>query len=189
MLLYELIVKHVNCTLSGISERAHSHEKRDARLDSFEIPSEPLEPTEVESSSSSITVSWDAPKKGSKKIVNYEIKYKECNKRDDKWLPVVTETSRNTYTIADLKCGTDYDIKVRIVNENGVEGSFSATIKLSTRISLAKSLQLNAKKIKGGNLSVYKLPLHQCRKWINHKAKTRKCAFGKSLWCKKKSRN
>ena len=45
---------------------------------------------------------------------------------------------------------------------------------------------MNAKKIKGGNLSVYKLPLHQCRKWINHKAKTRKCAFGKSLWCKKK---
>jgi hypothetical protein len=51
-------------------------------------------------------LAWNPPEKGLKCIDSYEIKYKQCNTRKaEKWIPVVTETSRGTITVPDLKCG------------------------------------------------------------------------------------
>ena len=99
-----------------------------------------------------------------------------------KWIPVVTETSRRTITVQDLRCGTDYEFKVRAVTEDGEEGPFSPTLKISTKMSLEKSIQCDAKKIKNGNPSVFKLPLVESRDTTNFKAKTRKYTFGKYLY-------
>jgi hypothetical protein len=54
-----------------------------------------------------------------------------------KWIPVVTETSRGSIIVLDLKCGTEYELKVRAVNKDGDEGPFSPTLKMSTKMSLA----------------------------------------------------
>jgi hypothetical protein len=78
-----------------------------------------------------------------------------------------------------LKRGTDYEFKVRAVNKDGDEGPFSPKLKMSTKVSLAKSIQLDAKKIKNGNPSLFKLPLYENEATTNFKAKTRKCIYGK----------
>ena len=91
----------------------------------------------------------------------------------------MTETSRRTIIVTDLKCGTDYEFKVRAVNKDGEEEPFSPKLKISTKMSLAKAIQLDAKKIRNGNPSVFKLPLFESRGTTNFKAKTRKCTFGK----------
>lgn len=148
--------------------------------DSLEIPSEPGQPIGIDSSSNSVELAWNPPEKGLKCIDSYEIKYKQCNTRKaETWIPVVTEKSRRTITVPDLKCGTDYEFKVRAVNKDGDEGPFSPKLKMSTKMSLAKTIQLDAKKIRNGNPSVFKLPLFDSRTATNFKAKTRKCTFGK----------
>ncbi|CAC5401695.1 TTN [Mytilus coruscus] len=131
--------------------------------DYSELPSEPGDLIEIESSSNSISLAWNAPRQGSNYVDHYEIKYKTCNKRGAKWIPVVTETSRRTITVTDLKCGTDYEFRIRAVNEDGDEGPFGTTAKFSTRLSLAKSVQIGATKIKDGNPNIYKLPLYQLK--------------------------
>ena len=151
--------------------------------DSMEIPSEPGKPIGIDSSSNSVELAWNPPEKGLKCIDIYEIKYKQCNTtKAEKWIPVVTETSRGTITVPDLKCGTDYEFKVRAVNKDGDEGPFSPKLKMSTKMSLAKSIQLDAKEIKKGNPAVFKLPLFESRATTNFKAKTRKCTFGKYFY-------
>jgi hypothetical protein len=58
----------------------------------------------------------------------------------------VTETSRGTITVPDLKCRTDYEFKVRAVNKDGDEGPFSPKLKMSTKMSLAKWMQRKSKR-------------------------------------------
>ena len=160
-----------------------SPEMLETSSDSLEIPSEPGQPIGIDSSSNSVELAWGQPEKGLKCIDSYEIKYKQCNTRKaEKWITVVTETNRRTIIVPDLKCGTNYEFKVRAVNENGEEGPFSPNLKVTTRVSLAKSIQLEAKKINNGNPSVFKLPLFKSRDTTNVKAKTRKCTFGKYFY-------
>ena len=147
--------------------------------DSSEIPSEPGQPKEIFSSSNSVELSWDLPKKGLKSIDSYEIKYKQCNTKNAKWITVVTDTNKTSIIVQGLKCGTYYEFKVRAVNEDGEEGPFSPNLKVSTKISLAKSIQHDTKKIKNGNPSVFKLPLLESTATTNFEARTRKCTFGK----------
>lgn len=52
--------------------------------DSLEIPSEPGEPTGIDSSSNSVELAWNPPEKGLKCIDSYEIKYKQCDTRNAK---------------------------------------------------------------------------------------------------------
>jgi hypothetical protein len=146
----------------------------------LEIPSELGQPIGITSSSNSVELAWDPPEKGLECIDSYEIRYKQCNTtKAEKWIPVVTETSRRTFIVTDLKRGTDYEFKVRAVNKDGDEGPFSPKLKMSTKVSLAKSIQLDAKKIKNGNPSLFKLPLYENEATTNFKAKTRKCIYGK----------
>lgn len=158
------------------------NEELETGSDYSELPSAPGDLIEIESSSNSISLAWDAPKQGSNNVDYYEIKYKICNKRGVRWIPVVTETSRRTVTVTDLKCGTDYEFRIRAVNEDSDEGPYGTTAKFSTRLSLAKSVQIGATKIKDGNPSIYKLPLYQLKNSINMRARTRKCIFGNTLF-------
>jgi hypothetical protein len=80
-----------------------------------------------------------------------------------------------------LKCGTDYEFKVRAVNKDGDEGPFSPKLKMSTKISLAKTIQLDAKKIRNGNPSVFKLPLFESRDATNFKFQISKRKLGNVL--------
>ena len=146
--------------------------------DCWEIPSAPGQPIEIYSSSNSVDLDWKQPEKGLQCIDSYEIKHKQCNTRNAKWIAIMTEASKTNITVPNLRCGTEYEIKVRAVNEDGEEGPFSPSLKICTKTSLAKLIQPTTKQIKIGNPSVFKLPLTESSATINYRARTRKCIFG-----------
>ncbi|XP_063429132.1 uncharacterized protein LOC134711989 [Mytilus trossulus] len=146
--------------------------------DNDDVPSDPSVPTSVATTSNSITLKWNRPKRGVKSVDHYEIKYKECKKGKGKWVSVLSEGAERTVKVKDLKAETKYEFKVRAVNEDGEEGPFCFPIKLSTVSSLARSLIPKANKIEDGHPVVYKLPLTKNIDTVNELAKTRKCVFG-----------
>ncbi|XP_071164338.1 uncharacterized protein [Mytilus edulis] len=150
----------------------------DEESDNDDVPSDPSVPTSVATSSNSITLKWNRPKRGVKSVDHYEIKYKECKKGKGKWVSVLSEGAERTVKVKDLKAEAKYEFKVRAVNEDGEEGPFCLPIKLSTVSSLARSLIPKATKIEDGHPVVYKLPLTKNIDTVNELAKTRKCVFG-----------
>ncbi|XP_052105230.1 uncharacterized protein LOC127738139 [Mytilus californianus] len=153
-------------------------QKDDGEFDNDSVPSDPSVPQSVATTSNSITLKWNRPKRGVKSVDHYEIKYKECKKGKGKWISVLSEGAERTVKVKDLKAETKYEFKVRAVNEDGEEGPFCLPIKLSTVSSLARSLIPLAKKTGKGHPVVYKLPLIKNVDTVNEQAKTRKCVFG-----------
>lgn len=142
--------------------------------------SEPSVLVSVSTTSNTVILKWDRPKKGAKSVDHYEIKYKECRKKKGKWVSVLSEGPEKTVKVKDLKAETEYEFKVRAVNEDGEEGPFcQRSIKLTTMSSLARSLIPIANMIEKGCPKVYKLPLTKDVDTVNENAKTRKCVFGK----------
>lgn len=153
----------------------------DEEADNDDVPSDPSVPTSVATTSNSITLKWNRPKRGVKSVDHYEIKYKECKKGKGKWVSVLSEGAERTVKVKDLKAETKYEFKVRAVNEDGEEGPFCLPIKLSTVSSLARSLIPKANKVEDGHPVVYKLPLTKNIDTVNELAKTRKCVFGSGI--------
>ncbi|XP_052105237.1 uncharacterized protein LOC127738140 isoform X2 [Mytilus californianus] len=133
----------------------------------------------LRSTSSSISLAWSFQKQNIPDLSSYEIKYRECNNKNSKWISAVTNDETCTWTIQDLLGGTDYEFKIRPLNENGDEGPFSRPpVKMSTSLSLASQLILDAENISDGSPSVYKLPLKIPTEAANFAVKTRKCILG-----------
>ncbi|CAC5401699.1 unnamed protein product [Mytilus coruscus] len=150
----------------------------DGQSDNDSVPSDPSVPQSVSTTSNSITLKWNRPKRGVKSVDHYEIKYKECKKEKGKWISVLSEGAERTVKVKDLKAETKYEFKVRAVNEDGEEGPFCLPIELSTVSSLARSLIPLANKTGKGHPVVYKLSLTKNVDTVNEQAKTRKCVFG-----------
>ena len=141
--------------------------------------------TMLDSSSSSITLAWNLQKDNINNITNYEIKYRKCHK-GSKWDTVVTNDSTKKYIVEGLQGGTEYEFKIRALNEDGDEGSFTRpNVKMSTKLSLANLLKENCFKIKTDHPpEILKLPIKEIQRATNYTAKIRKCEFGRYNSCK-----
>lgn len=83
------------------------------------LPSPPSKPTIVDSSRSSITLSWNKPLfDGGAPVIGYKV---ECRKSsDEEWAVGVQNTEKNEFTVTGLTSGTEYVFIVRSINKIGI---------------------------------------------------------------------
>lgn len=83
------------------------------------LPSPPAKPTIVDSTKSSITLSWNKPLfDGGAAVTGYRVEFRKSSEED--WTIGVHNTDKTEFTVTGLTCGTEYVFTVRSMNQVGV---------------------------------------------------------------------
>lgn len=131
----------------------------------------------IKATSSEIILCWDAPP-AEHTIIRYQIRHRECTGKPTKWDLFETKDNKTDATIIDLKAGTEYEVQIRAVNTNEVEGPDLPAIKVATIESLANKVRLCSTLQSKGSPLVYLPPIKHEEIFDNKKAKARKYVLG-----------
>ncbi|CAL8359672.1 unnamed protein product [Lota lota] len=83
------------------------------------LPSPPARPQFIESSRSSITLSWNKPLfDGGAVVTSYRVEYRKTS--EDSWSEGVSSTENTEFTVTGLTSGEEYVFVVRSINKMGV---------------------------------------------------------------------
>lgn len=83
------------------------------------LPSPPVKPTIIDSSRSSITLSWNKPVfDGGAAVTGYKVEFRKSTEED--WTVAVQNTDRTEFTVKGLTSGTAYVFTVRSINKVGI---------------------------------------------------------------------
>uniref|UniRef100_A0A3Q3KBC3 Fibronectin type-III domain-containing protein n=1 Tax=Monopterus albus TaxID=43700 RepID=A0A3Q3KBC3_MONAL len=83
------------------------------------LPSPPAKPTIVDSTRSSITLSWNKPLfDGGAAITGYKVEFRKSTEED--WAVGVYNTEKTTFTVTGLTSGAEYIFIVRSINKIGI---------------------------------------------------------------------
>ncbi|XP_028305150.1 titin-like [Gouania willdenowi] len=82
------------------------------------LPSPPAKPTIVDSSRSSVTLSWNKPLfDGGASVTSYKVEYRKST--EDDWAVAVHNTDKTEFTVTGLSTGHEYVFMVRSINKVG----------------------------------------------------------------------
>uniref|UniRef100_A0A7N9ATS0 Fibronectin type-III domain-containing protein n=1 Tax=Mastacembelus armatus TaxID=205130 RepID=A0A7N9ATS0_9TELE len=83
------------------------------------LPSPPAKPTIIDSSRSSITLSWNKPLfDGGAPVTGYKVEFRKSTEED--WTAGVYNTDQTEFTVTGLTSGTEYIFIVRSINKIGI---------------------------------------------------------------------
>lgn len=83
------------------------------------LPSPPAKPSIIDSSRSSITLSWNKPLfDGGAAVIGYKVEYRKSLEED--WIVGVHNTDKTEFTVTGLTSGTEYVFIVRSINKIGI---------------------------------------------------------------------
>ncbi|XP_040895316.1 titin-like [Toxotes jaculatrix] len=83
------------------------------------LPSPPAKPTIVDSSRSSITLSWNKPLfDGGAAVTGYKVEFRKSTEED--WVAAVRNTDKTEFTVTGLTSWTEYVFVVRSINKIGI---------------------------------------------------------------------
>ncbi|XP_039989339.1 titin-like [Xiphias gladius] len=83
------------------------------------LPSPPAKPTIVDSSRSSIALSWNKPLfDGGATVTGYKVEFRKLT--EEEWTVGVHNTDKTEYTVTGLTSGTEYLFTVRSINKIGI---------------------------------------------------------------------
>ncbi|XP_068168832.1 titin-like isoform X2 [Antennarius striatus] len=90
------------------------------------LPSPPTKPTIIDTSRSSITLSWSKPLfDGGAAITGYKVQFRKST--NEEWTVGVSNTDRTEFTVTGLTSGTEYIFIVRSINKIGISEPSSET--------------------------------------------------------------
>ncbi|XP_035520991.1 titin-like [Morone saxatilis] len=90
------------------------------------LPSPPAKPTIIDSSKSSITLSWNKPLfDGGAAVTGYKVEFRKSTEED--WTVGVKNTDKTEFTVSGLASGTEYVFIVRSINKIGMSESSPET--------------------------------------------------------------
>lgn len=103
---------------AGLSEPSNPCQLTLAEDPKF-LPSPPAKPTIIDSSKSSITLSWNKPLfDGGAAITGYKVEFRKSTEED--WAVGVNKTDTTDFTVTGLTSGTEYVFIVRSINKIGI---------------------------------------------------------------------
>lgn len=103
---------------AGISEPSSASPLTLAEDPKF-LPSPPVKPTVVDSSKSSITLSWNKPLfDGGAEVTGYRVEYRKPT--EEEWSVGVHNTDKTEFAVNGLTSGTEYIFIVRSINKVGI---------------------------------------------------------------------
>uniref|UniRef100_A0A3P8W8B7 Titin n=1 Tax=Cynoglossus semilaevis TaxID=244447 RepID=A0A3P8W8B7_CYNSE len=83
------------------------------------LPSPPAKPTIVDSTRSSITLSWNKPLfDGGATVTGYKVEFRKLTEED--WTVAIHNTDTTEFTVTGLTSGTEYVFVVRSINKIGI---------------------------------------------------------------------
>uniref|UniRef100_A0A8C2ZLK8 Titin n=1 Tax=Cyclopterus lumpus TaxID=8103 RepID=A0A8C2ZLK8_CYCLU len=86
------------------------------------LPSPPAKPKIIDSSKTTVTLSWNKPLfDGGSPVTGYRVKYR--NTFDDEWITGVQNTKNTEFTVVGLTPGTEYVFVVKSINKIGASES------------------------------------------------------------------
>nr|XP_046249157.1 titin-like [Scatophagus argus] len=90
------------------------------------LPSPPAKPAIVDSSRSSITLSWNKPLfDGGASVTGYKVEFRKLT--DEEWTVAVHNTDKTEFTVTGLTSGMEYVFIVRSINKIGISESSPET--------------------------------------------------------------